>query len=79
MRRLTNCAVSFETKAFEQGKLYYNVKSYQACLTTLDNLMVDFPETKNHREIRFLKAKANYEWAVNSIFEKTKRAIFKYS
>ncbi len=61
-----------ETKAFEQGKLYYNVKSYQACLTTLDNLMVDFPETKNHREIRFLKAKANYEWAVNSIFEKQK-------
>jgi outer membrane protein assembly factor BamD (BamD/ComL family) len=34
--------------------------------------MVDFPESKNHREIRFLKAKANYEWAVNSIFEKQK-------
>jgi len=61
-----------EKKAYEQALLYYNLKLYQASLTTLDNLLVDFPDTKNERELRWLAIKASAEWADNSIFEKQK-------
>ncbi len=64
-----------EKKSFEQALLYFNLKSFQACLTTLENILSDFPETKNEKEIRLLAIKASHEWAVNSIFEKKKERL----
>ncbi len=66
-----------ELKAFEQGKLYYNLKHYQAAISTLDNLLNEFPDTKNEKEIRLLMVRSAYEWAVNSIFEKQKDRFLK--
>ncbi|MBK9272636.1 MAG: outer membrane protein assembly factor BamD [Saprospiraceae bacterium] len=61
-----------EKKTFEQALLYFDLKSYQACLTTLENLLIDFPDTKNEREVRWLAIRASSVWADNSIFEKQK-------
>lgn len=61
-----------EKKAFEQALLYYDLKTFQACLATLDNLLIDFPDTKNDLEVRLLAIKASEEWAVHSILEKQK-------
>ncbi|MEP7195638.1 MAG: outer membrane protein assembly factor BamD [Saprospiraceae bacterium] len=69
--------LKLEIKAFEQGKLYYNIQYYQSSISTLTNLLTDFPETKNEKEIRSLMIKASYEWAINSIFEKQKERFLK--
>ena len=59
-----------ENKAFEQGKLYYDVNKYISCIVSLENMLKDFPETAKEEEIRFLILKASYNYAKNSIFEK---------
>lgn len=64
--------LKLETKMLEQGKLYYNLQQYQGAITTLENLLIEFPDTKNEKEIRLLMVYAAYEWATNSIFEKQK-------
>ncbi|HRH99926.1 MAG TPA: outer membrane protein assembly factor BamD [Saprospiraceae bacterium] len=69
---IDNLRLKLETKALEQGRLYLDTKHYQAGITTLENLLTDFPETKEDREIRYLIAKASFELAENSIFEKQK-------
>ncbi len=66
-----------EYKAFEQGKLYFNLQHYQGALSTLDNLLNEFPDTKNEKEIRLLMIKSSYEWAEKSIFEKQKERYLK--
>jgi outer membrane protein assembly factor BamD len=59
-----------ELKAFEQGKLYYDLKNYNSCITSFDNMLKDFPESPNAEEVRFIILKSSYEWAENSIYNK---------
>jgi outer membrane protein assembly factor BamD len=59
-----------ETKAYDEGLLYYNISYYQAAIQVFENLLKDFPETANAEEVRFLILKAQYEFAKNSIYEK---------
>lgn len=59
-----------EKKALEAGRLYMNVKEYQAATTSFENLLKDFPETTNAREVRYLIAKSQFDLAQNSIFTK---------
>ena len=61
-----------EKKAYEQGKLYLDIKNYQAAISTFENLLTDFPDTKNDREVRYLIPKSMFLLAENSIFEKQK-------
>jgi len=64
-----------EKKSFEQGKLYYNLKNYQAAITSFDNTLKDFPETERDEEIRFLMIKSSEELAKNSVYEKMKERL----
>lgn len=66
-----------ELKAFEQGKLYYQTKSYQAAMTSLENTLKDFPETKRGQEIRYLIVKSSEKLARNSIYEKMQERLNK--
>ena len=66
-----------EVKAFEQGKLYYHLQHYQGAISTLDNLLNEFPDTRNEKAVRQLMVKAAFEWASNSIFEKQKDRFLK--
>ena len=59
-----------EKKAFSQGKLYFNIKRYVSAITSLENMLKDFPETKHEEEVRFLILKSAYYYAKNSILDK---------
>ena len=59
-----------EKKSFEQGKLYYDLKSYQSAMSSLENTLKDFPETKRAEELRYLIVKSSEELSTNSIYEK---------
>ncbi len=59
-----------ETKMFETARLYYNMESYRAAITTFNNLLHDFPSTK-YREISlYFSFKAAYFYAEGSIEDK---------
>lgn len=57
-----------EIKEFESGKLYYNMKKYGAAVVTLENMLTAYPGSADEEEARFLIAKAQYNWALNSIY-----------
>ncbi len=69
---IDECRAKLELKAFEAGKLYYNMGNYQACVTSLQNVLNDFPETKNGREVRWMICKSSFLLAEKSIYEKQK-------
>ncbi|MCO6461923.1 MAG: outer membrane protein assembly factor BamD [Saprospiraceae bacterium] len=59
-----------ENKAFEEGKLYYNLKQYQSASITFGNMLKDFPDSKNIEKIRYYIVKSNFTLAENSIYSK---------
>jgi outer membrane protein assembly factor BamD len=59
-----------EQKSFEQGNLYYKIGQYQAAMTSFQNTVKDFPESKRLEEVRFLILKSSFIQASNSIYEK---------
>lgn len=59
-----------EKKAFEEGKLYFNLRLYQSATHTFENLLKDFPETKNAEEVRYMIIRAYYLLAENSVVER---------
>ncbi|MCB0668695.1 MAG: outer membrane protein assembly factor BamD [Saprospiraceae bacterium] len=61
-----------ETKEYEQGKLYYDLKDYNAAVHSFENLLKDFPETDNAEEVRFLILKSAFLHAENSFYERQK-------
>lgn len=78
--------VKLEEKAFQTSKQYYHTEHYKAALTSLQNCIQDYPDTKHREEIIFLMVKANYYWAKNSVeskkeerFLNTKKAYTKFA
>jgi len=67
--------LKLEDKSYHQGKLYYDLKNYQAAMTSLQNTLKDFPETKRSEELRFLILKSSEELAKNSIYEKMENRL----
>lgn len=59
-----------EIKSFSQGELYYKIGEYQAAVTSFQNTLKDFPESKNTEEIRYLILKSSFILAQNSIYQK---------
>jgi outer membrane protein assembly factor BamD len=62
--------LKLETKAFEEGKLYFNLRYYQSAVASFENLLKDFPETKNAQEVRLMILRSYYDLALNSVLEK---------
>ena len=62
--------IKMEAKALNEAELYFNLKQYQASVLSGQNLLKDFPETRNGEYIRYLLVKANYNWAENSVVGK---------
>ena len=59
-----------EVKAFEQGKLYYNIGQYQSAVKSFSNMLNDYPDSKNAERVRFLMVKASYQLANKSVYDK---------
>lgn len=62
--------LKMETKAFEQGQLYYNLSEYLSAISAFDNMIKDFPDSKRVDEVRYLVLKSSYEWAKKSVYDK---------
>jgi outer membrane protein assembly factor BamD len=59
-----------EQKEYDQGILYFDLKLYNSAVHTFENLLKDFPESKNAEEVRFLILKAAFLLAENSFYER---------
>ena len=59
-----------ETKAYNEAKLYFDLRQYQAALHAFENVLIDFPDTENVEKIRYLQIKSSYLLAVNSVYSK---------
>ena len=58
-----------EKKAFDNAKLYYNMglaDDYRAAVIALENVLIQYPDTKYAEEIEYLIVKAQYQFADNS-------------
>jgi outer membrane protein assembly factor BamD len=69
-RIIDELRAKLELKAFEEGRLYYDLKNYNSCITSFDNMLKDFPDSPNAEEVRLLILKSLFEWAENSIYSK---------
>ncbi|MFO7997484.1 MAG: outer membrane protein assembly factor BamD [Bacteroidales bacterium] len=59
-----------ETKRFETGVMYYNIEDYTAAVTTFNNFIKDFPDTKYREEALFYIIRAQFDFADQSIPER---------
>ena len=57
-----------EQKAFDAGKLYYDMSNYSSAVVSLENMLKDFPGSDKEEEVRYLIAKSSYDLAINSIY-----------
>lgn len=62
--------IKLEAKALNEAELYFNLRQYRASVLSGQNLLKEFPETKNGEYIRYLLVKANFNWAENSVIGK---------
>ncbi len=69
---IDECRVKLEKKAYAEGQLYYDLKNYEAATVSFQNLLKDYPESPNAEKVRYLIAKASYQWASKSILSKQK-------
>lgn len=69
-RLIDELRAKLERKAFEEGKLYFDVRNYQSSVHAFENLLRDFPETGNAENVRYMIMRASYLLAENSIIEK---------
>jgi len=71
-RLMDELRAKLEEKAFEEGKLYYDIRQYQSAIQSLENVLKDFPDSKNAEDIRYQIVLAANDLAVNSVIEKQK-------
>lgn len=69
-RLIDELRLKLEEKAFEGGKLYFDLRQYQSAIQTFENLLKDFPETPNAEEVRYMSTRAAYLLAENSFVER---------
>ena len=64
-----------EKKAYDNSKLYFNLREYKASIVAFNNVIKDFPDTQYKEQVLFFILKSNYLWAVNSIDSKKKERL----
>ncbi|MFI3321893.1 MAG: outer membrane protein assembly factor BamD [Rikenellaceae bacterium] len=63
-------------KAFEIGKIYYDIGYYNSAITAFKNVVKKYPDIPHREEILYLIAKANYLFARNSIDTKQRERYY---
>lgn len=64
-----------EKKAFDIAMLYYKMDDYKAAILALNNLLKEYPDTKEREKVLYSLLDAKYEYAVNSVQEKKKERL----
>jgi outer membrane protein assembly factor BamD len=57
-------------KSYMTARLYYDLEKYKSAIVAINNSLQDYPDTKYREELIFLKLKASYLLARNSIRSK---------
>ena len=69
-RLIDEMRIKLEQKEFSIGQLYYDTKQYQSATRVFENMIKDYPDSKDHENIRHLIVKSAYLLAENSVYEK---------
>ena len=56
-----------ELKFFEEGKLYFDLRKYQAAVQVFENLLKDYPDTDRVEEVRYRIINSYFRLAENSV------------
>jgi outer membrane protein assembly factor BamD len=59
-----------EKKAFNIAMLYYRMDDYKASIITLNNLLKEYPDTREREKVLYSLLDAKYKYAIKSIAEK---------
>ena len=59
-----------ETKDYNMAKLYFNMEDYKAAITSLRNVLNDYPESRYREEMSFMVVRSSFLLAENSIEKK---------
>ncbi|MEM1121932.1 MAG: outer membrane protein assembly factor BamD, partial [Bacteroidota bacterium] len=62
-------------KSLAEGQLYYDIKQYQAATRVFENVLKDYPDSKDAEKVRYLIVKAHYLLAENSVYEKQEERL----
>ena len=63
-------SAKLEVKAFQNARLYHQLRHYQSAVVALDNFQREFPSSDFNEEALFLKIEAQYNLAKESVQEK---------
>jgi outer membrane protein assembly factor BamD len=66
-----------ESKDFRIAKMYFRMQDYTAAITSLSNILKDYPDTRRREEIMFLIFKSYHKYAIESIENKKKERHLK--
>jgi outer membrane protein assembly factor BamD len=72
----TSLANKVEVKAFENAKLYYQLRQYQAAVVAFTNFQREFPSSGFNEEAAYLKLDAQFSLAQESVPEKQRERYF---
>jgi len=64
-----------EEKSYLNSKQYFKIFKFKAAIISINNTLLDFPETKYREELTFLILKSNYLLAENSVKKKKLQRI----
>jgi len=64
--------LKLQNKVYDYAKMYYNMGDYKASITSFNNVVKEFPDSKYCEESQFLILKSQYLLAQNSIETKQK-------
>lgn len=72
----TSLANKVEVKAFENARLYYQLRQYQAAVVAFTNFQREFPSSGFNEEAAYLKLDAQFSLAQESVPEKQRERYF---
>ena len=67
---IDNLNDKLEEKDYNMCRLFYRMENYSAAITSFENMLKNYPNTKHREEILYDMAKTYYDFAENSIPEK---------
>jgi len=69
-RKIDELRAKLEVKSIEAAKGYYKRKQYEAASKYFGNLLLEYPDSPKAEYVRYMIAKANYQYALKSILSK---------
>lgn len=64
-----------EQKSLAEGELYYDIRQYQSANRVFENVLKDYPDSKDAERVRYLIVKSSYLLAENSVYEKQQERL----